>query len=342
MARRATIRDVAQEAGVSVATVNRVLAGAGNVREETGRAVAEAAHRVGYHATSLIEKRLLPTLPAVRLGILLHKRAQEFYQNVEAEIRAASRECRVAACHCDLEFSHTQAPSDVADSMRRMAGRVDVIAATAVNHPAIDAAVDDLRADGVRVFSLLSDFAQGARLGYFGLNNLKVGRGAARMVKVAAPKPGKIAIFVGGHRWHGHELRETGFRSVFREFPGGYEVLDPLINLETRQLTHEAMLDLLERHPELTGVYVAGGGMEGAISALREVRKPGEVALVVNEFTRDSQFAMVDGYVSLVIATPLRELAARLVDQMARTAMGETVASGQTFLEPVLYLPEFF
>jgi len=66
------------------------------------------------------------------------------------------------------------------------------------------------------------------------------------------------------------------------------------------------------------------------------------VALVVNEFTRDSQFAMVDGYVSLVIATPLRALAARLVDEMARTAVAEGVASGQTFLEPVLYLPEFF
>ncbi len=45
MSKRPTIKDVAREAGLSVATVNRVIAGAGNVREDTGRAVAEAAHK---------------------------------------------------------------------------------------------------------------------------------------------------------------------------------------------------------------------------------------------------------------------------------------------------------
>ena len=119
-------------------------------------------------------------------------------------------------------------------------------------------------------------------------------------------------------------------------------MLDPLINLETRQLTYEATLDLLERHPDLVGIYVAGGGMEGAISALRETRKPGEVALVVNEYTRDSQFAMVDGYVSLVIATPLRQLSEALVSNMVQIARGKDALPGQVFLDPVLHLPDFF
>ena len=36
-------------------------------------------------------------------------------------------------------------------------------------------------------------------------------------------------------------------------------------------------------------MYLAGGGMEGAISALREVRQPGQVSLVVNELTPDTR-----------------------------------------------------
>jgi LacI family transcriptional regulator len=67
----------------------------------------------------------------------------------------------------------------------------------------------------------------------------------------------------GGYRWHGHELREAGFRSWFREFAPQFQMLDTLVNLETRQLTYEATLDLLNRQRSFRGMYVAGGGMEG-------------------------------------------------------------------------------
>ena len=131
------------------------------------------------------------------------------------------------------------------------------------------------------------------RQGYIGLNNLKIGRIAGWMVSMAVRDSGKAAVFVGGHRWQGHELREVGFRAYLREHAPHLEILDTLVNLETRQLTYEAMLGLLARQPTLRAVYVAGGGMEGAIAALREVRQPGEVCLVVNELT--SEFAVCAG-----------------------------------------------
>jgi LacI family transcriptional regulator len=146
---------------------------------------------------------------------------------------------------------------------------------------------------------------------------------------------------VGGHRWHGHELRETGFRSYIRESAPRFDVLDTLVNLETRQLTYEATLDLLSRQPELRGIYVAGGGMEGAIAALREVRAPGEVALVVNELTPESAAALSDGYVTMVDATPLPDLCRDLLAMMIRSAAtGPSAVPGQHFLQPDLYLPE--
>ncbi len=173
------------------------------------------------------------------------------------------------------------------------------------------------------------------------MNNLKVGRIAAWMLATAARKTGKIAIFVGGHRWHGHELRETGFRSYFRESMPQFQVLDTLVNLETRQLTYEATLDLLARHPDVVGVYLAGGGMEGAIQALREVRQRGQVALVVNELTPESRTALSDGFVTMVISTPLRQLCTDLVRMMAAQRLGEGgQGHSQHFLDPVLHVPE--
>jgi LacI family transcriptional regulator len=341
MARRPTVTDVAEAAGVSVATVDRVLNGRERVREETARRVYEAAHRIGYHAAALIEQRLRSELPVVRFGFILQKERQAFYKDFAREIEVAVRAAQGIRAEFILEFATSQSPADVAALFAGMRGRADVVAATAVNHPTITAAVTDLKAAGIPVFALLSDFAQGVRESYVGLNNLKVGRVAAWMIGTAARGPGRIAIFVGGHRWQGHELREAGFRSYFREAAPQFDVLDTLINLETRQLTYEATLDLLQRQPGLRGIYVAGGGMEGAIAALREARAAGEVVLVVNELTAESSAALSDGYVTMVDATPLPSLCRTLVGLMVQAAQnGPSERTGQVFLQPDLYLPE--
>lgn len=341
MARRKTITDVAREAGLSVATVDRVLNGREKVREATARQVFEAARRIGYHAAGLIGQRIQTELPLMRFGFVLHKEKQAFYQNFAAEIARAVANAAGVRAEAVIEFSPSQSPADFVRIMAGMKGRVDAIAATAVTHHEITEVVQDLRDSGVPCFALLNDFAQGLRENYVGMNNLKVGRIAASMITTAAHKPGKIAVFVGGYRWHGHELRETGYRSYFREHAPQFTVLDTLVNLETRQLTYEATLDLLVRHPDLCGIYCAGGGMEGAIAALREARAPGEVALVVNELTPESRSALQDGYAVLVIATPLAALCRELLTLMvAAVGRGPSEIGGQHFLQPDLYIAE--
>lgn len=341
MARRPTIHDVAREAGLSPATVDRVLNAREKVREDTARRVYDAARAVGYHAAALIGQRVRSELPRLRLGVVLHKERQAFYQQFKAELeRAASAALGVRASVL-IEFATSQTPADFAGLMDGLAGRVDAVAATAVTHPDVTDAVMRLNARNVPCFALLNDFAQGVRQNYLGLNNMKVGRIAAHMIVTATHQPGKIAVFVGGYRWHGHELRETGFRSYFREYAPQFIVLDTLVNLETRQLTYEATLDLLGRNPDLRGIYCAGGGMEGAIAAIREVRGPGDVALIVNELTPESRSALISRHVTMAIATPLQRLCSDLIGLAGDAVLnGVLPFAGQHFLQPDLYLPE--
>jgi len=346
MAGRPTIQDVAREAGVSTATVDRVLNARVPVREETARRVFEAARVVGYHAAALIGQRIQPDLPRLRLGVVLHKERQAFYQSFRAEIDRAAMQAQGARVSVQVEFAASQSPSDFVSLMESLAERSDAIAATAVTHPDVTEAVLRLNARGIPCFALLNDFAQGVRQNYLGLNNLKVGRIAAHMIAKTASGSGPVAVFVGGSRWHGHELRETGFRSYFREYAPKFTVLDTLVNLETRQLTYEATLDLLSRHPDLRGLYCAGGGMEGAIAAIREVRQPEDVALVVNELTPESRSALISRHVTMAIATPLPRLCADLVQRAAEAVSGIERGEGlsniqaQNFFQPDLYLPE--
>lgn len=343
MAKRPGMAALAAAAGVSVATVDRLLNGREKVASATRTAVLDAALRLGHPAAARLTQGAVGAAPqTIRFGVLLHKQGQEFYQNMAREMRAAVTQLPGVKAQLQLEFSASQAPSEVASLLRGMAGRCDVIAATAVNHPEITAAVDELKKQGIAVFSLLSDFAQGVRAGYVGLNNLKVGRTAAWMISLSARGTGKVALFVGGARWHGHDLRETGFRAYLREERPDLDVLETIVNLETRQLTYETTLNLLRKHPDLRGIFVAGGGMEGAIAALQTARKPGDVALVVNELTAESRAGLAQGWVTLVDATPLTDLCREVLGLMVRTMRDGGIGggAGQVFLPVQLHVAE--
>ena len=232
-------------------------------------------------------------------------------------------------------------PDEIVERARKLAAKCRAVALVGPDHPTLTVAVEEMKAKGLPVFSLLSDFAAGIREGYVGLDNRKVGRTAAWMISKAAKRPGKVALFVGSHRFHGHELREIGFRSFFREQAPEFTLLETLVNLEANQITQDTLLDLLGRHPDLVGCYVAGGGMEGAVAALRQARPADMPAVICNEITAVSRSALADGILTMVISTPLAALCRELVDLMAHAIeTGAANAPGQTFLPFDIYLPE--
>ncbi|MCB1334852.1 MAG: LacI family DNA-binding transcriptional regulator [Roseivivax sp.] len=338
MTKAPTISDLAQAAGLSVATVDRVLHGRANVSDRALRRVVEAAERIGFRAAAL--PAVQTARPSVRLGFVLHKGNQAFYRNFTRAIEDASQARSDVAVTADIRFSPSQGPEDFARALREAAAENDVIAGTSVNHPETDRTAAAIVAAGTPLFCLLNDFARAERQAYFGLDNIRVGRIAGWMLATQIRQAGKIAVFVGGTRWSGHVLRETGLRSYLREHAPQLALLDAFVNLETRHVTYEATLELLSRHADLRGIYVAGGGMEGAIAGLREMRPAGKVALVVNELTEDSRAALADRYVSLAIATPLEDLCRSAVDAMVRAARNDSPPAGQCFLDPRLYVPE--
>lgn len=339
MARRPTIEQLAQESGVSVATVDRVLNKRLPVRAETAHRVHEAAVRIGFHAAGLIGQRLREEQPTFRLGFLLLETDQQFYGRFGDEIASAVTASQEFRASCKIDFISHQDPAEAVARLEAMAANSDAVAMVAPEHPTLAAAVERLKERGVPVFALLSDFAPAARQAYVGVHNGKVGRTAAWMIAQSA-RPGKVALFVGSHRFHGQELREIGFRAFFREEAPDFTVLDTIVNLEAHELTHEAMLDLYSRHHDLTGVYVAGGGSGGLVTALREMGPGRRPVAVCNELTADRRAALAEKLLTMVIATPIERICRDLVPLMAQSLKPGGSAPAQIFLPFDIYLPE--
>ncbi|PWK71602.1 LacI family DNA-binding transcriptional regulator [Aminobacter sp. AP02] len=341
MSKRPTITDLARVSGVSVATVDRVLNGRLPVRQETQRRVYEAATSIGYHAAGLIAQRMRKELPEYRLGFVLLRPKDVFYRAFANELEKAIAQAPGFRGTAAIEFADTLAPEEIVERLRRLASTCDAVALVSPDHPTVTAAVAEVKERGIPVFSLLSDFATGIREGYVGVDNLKVGRTAAWMISKCARRPGTVALLVGSHRFHGHELREIGFRAFFREHAPEFTQLETIVNHESHEITRDVVGNLLGQHGDLVGCYVAGGGIEGAISALRQIKPDPLPVLICNEITVDTRVALADNLAVMAIATPLHALCRELIALMVHSIEeGAANAPGQTFLPFDIFLPE--
>src|SRR5688572_25154945 len=231
MNRRPTIIDLAERAGVSVATVDRVLNKRHPVRAGTARRVLEAAEALGYHATGLLRHRVGDQAPHRTLGFLLQKRDDYFYQALGAELVAATRAATAIQGRAVLEFVDELVPSLIARSLRELGAKAEALAIVAVDHPHVAEAITEMHGKGVPVFTLLTDLTAPARAGYLGIDCRKAGRTAAWAISRTAKRVGKVGILVGTHRYLGQELAEISFRSYFREHAPDFRLLEPLFNL---------------------------------------------------------------------------------------------------------------
>ena len=129
----ATIRDVAREAGVSVATVSRVLNGSAHVSEATDRQVRAVANRLNYWPNGAA--RSLITSRTSTLGVLLPDLHGEFFSEV---IRGVDLAARRAGYHLLVSSSHA-ATEDLMAALRTMRGRIDalIVMAPDLDSPAL-------------------------------------------------------------------------------------------------------------------------------------------------------------------------------------------------------------
>src|SRR5689334_15620591 len=115
----ATIKDVAHSAGVSVATVSRVLNRLDVVSDATRQRVSDAAAKLGYipHGGA----RSLSTRRTQCVGAILPDLHGEFFSEL---IRGIDRVARIKGQHLMLTCSHDDA-QELAESLRSMQGRAD-------------------------------------------------------------------------------------------------------------------------------------------------------------------------------------------------------------------------
>src|SRR5215211_6164477 len=132
---RPTIADLAQAAGVSVSTINRILAGSGSVRTAKIQRVRDAADRIGFYGLNVIDARKKQSMPRYRFGFLLQQSSRELYQLFARKIREAASERRDEEVTPVIEFADELEPEKIAAHLTALGDDCDAVSVIAADHP---------------------------------------------------------------------------------------------------------------------------------------------------------------------------------------------------------------
>lgn len=274
-----TIRDVARRAGVSVATVSRVMNASAPVRDATRRRILEAASELRF--TPNASARSLSTRRTAALGVVLPDLHGEFFSEL---LRGIDRTAQRHQRHLLVSSSHHDGDG-IAPALRAMHGRVDGLIVMAPDVPASTLA--DALPHGIATVMLnCAAGAGGADSPHSRVEALVVDNfgGAVAMVRhLASIGHRRIAFIAGAAHNEDARQRRRGYVAAMGELG-----LDAPLTYQPRgDFTEEggsrATLLLLAEQPMPTAIFAANDMMAlGALLTLRErgIRVPEEVAVV--------------------------------------------------------------
>lgn len=257
---RVTIRDVAAEAGVSIATVSRVLNDSGPVHPETRKRVETVAARLQYSPSGAA--RSLITRQTKTLGVMLPDLYGEFFSEL---IRGIDRTARAASYHVLVSISHDE-PKEMEAALTAMRGRVDGLIVMAPDRGAADLVA---RLPGALPVVTLNRRSNGGRVDSIAIDNRG---GAAAVVNYLIEQGHRRIGLIGGPRGNSDARgRRDGYRAALRtaglERPAELEVEGDFT--EAAGFAAAGRLLGLEEPP--TAVFAANDAMAiGALNAMAD------------------------------------------------------------------------
>lgn len=207
MSKTATIKDVALAAGVSIASVSRVVNGNEKVAAETKERVLQAMQSLNYvphiGARSLITKR------TQNIGVLLPDLYGEFFSEIIRGIDTAAREKKFHL----LVANARDGADEVAAAIRAMHGRVDGLL---VMSPQVNGALLERNLSRDLPTVLMNTPIGGQDYAAYTIDNYA---GARAMVQHLADQGYKNIAFISGPKNnHDAEERLRGFQDAMKDF----------------------------------------------------------------------------------------------------------------------------
>lgn len=211
------VKVVALQAGVSVATVDRVIKQRGGVHANTVRRVMQALDELARQSTQvgLAGRKFM-------LDVLMVA-PRRFTHAVRLALESELPSLHPAVLRSRFHLHETLDAAGIVELLERIRknGSHGVLL-KAPDLPPVAEALNRLAAAGIPVVTLVTDLPSSARRGYVGMDNRAAGETAACLIGQwlgagLRPRKQQVLVTLSSNRFHGEEEREIGFRRALRE-----------------------------------------------------------------------------------------------------------------------------
>jgi len=335
-----TVHDIARTAGVSLATVDRVLNDRPGVKGKTRDRVTEAMNALGYvrdvGAANLARGRLY------QFDFILPDNENTFMLSLRAEIEAAKERGPSERVLINLilvpAFDEAALVKALNDSAIR---KPDGVAFVAVNTNPVRNACAKLTDLGIHAVTLVSDLGSSSRTHYVGIDNGAAGRTAARLLGLfASGTNGAIAVVAGSLKVHDHLARFEGFKSAMEADFSGREILAVLVGFDESARVEKLVTHLLRERKNLAGIYSLGAGNSGLVKALSAYNGSTRPLVIAHERDNVTSQALRDGLVHAVLAQDAGHEIRSAIRVLKATADRLAIVEGQEHIRIEIFLKD--
>ena len=301
---RVTINMIAEKAGVSRGTVDRVLNNRSYVKADVKERVLKIAKQMGYVSQREIHLREREQeYKPLRLGVLLPSFGfgPQFHEGVGAGIREAQDELENANVEIRVKMCRTDLPEEAAGLLKEfLQEEIEGLSVCLPQDPSIEKALREMKEANIPIVTFNSDLPDSGRVLFVGQDIIQSGRLAAQiMYNCLRPR-------AGARRCRRHEIRRTpaavpGFSGRMAEL--GFPPQD-IFTAETfndYSTTLRVIGEALRSHPDLGGIYMANLSVTACAEAVRTCGREGKVHVICHDINDGIRRLLKEGRVDFTI-----------------------------------------
>lgn len=297
-----TIRQIAEAAGVSRGTVDRALNNRGRIRPEIEQEIKRIAEEMGYRPNQM-GRALSMSKNNIKIGVILQGSDTPFWQEVYLGIEEAREEVDNLGGHLLMRKTSHVSEEETLKAMEELRSEgVSGIAMVPVEAESIKERIDKfVEVYHIPVITFNSDVEGTKRLCFVGQNALQCGRAAAGLMGELTGGAGMTAVISGHAENPSLSNRVKGFRQELeRKYPG-MTMIGPEYCLEDNEKSEQIMDRILDKYPDLDGIYITSHGEEGVCRALKRHGKAGHIKMIANDFMGKNYELLKDGSIHFLI-----------------------------------------
>lgn len=304
MKSRVTIQAVAEKAGVSRGTVDRVINNRSHVTPDVKEKVLKAIEETGYLSPKQIHSQSILTAspnPELKIGVLLPNWTGHFKTEILRGIHDAQKELGT-----DVTIYIEECFSDISQEAVTLIDRllekgVQAIALCTQNTPTMKQKIDEFSDAGIPVITFNSDLPDSKRLCFVGQDYPKSGRIAAELISKCIPLDGKILTAIGFYDFDGHKARLSGFQDRLTELGFRRDQLSVIETFNDYTTTYNKILEYFQSGQNANAIYMANRSVAACAEALKALGLEKKVKVICHDIAANTKLLLEDGSIDFTI-----------------------------------------